>query len=59
MVKAGTFREDLYFRIRSMEIAIPPLRDRGQDAIHIAKCLVVRICEKMNPPPQVPVAGLR
>ena len=50
MVKVGTFREDLYFRIRSMEMALPPLRERGQDAINIAKCLVVRICERMDLP---------
>lgn len=31
MVKQGTFREDLYFRINVIPIAIPPLRDRGRD----------------------------
>ena len=36
-VKAGRFREDLYYRILGLPIAIPPLRERGQDAVLIAK----------------------
>ena len=31
MVKAGSFREDLFFRIRVVEIDLPPLRDRAED----------------------------
>lgn len=31
MVKEGAFREDLLFRIRAIEIKLPPLRDRSQD----------------------------
>ncbi len=33
MVKAGGFREDLFFRITCVTIAVPPLRDRGDDIL--------------------------
>jgi DNA-binding NtrC family response regulator len=36
-VKAGRFREDLFFRIVGLPIELPPLRDRGNDVIILAK----------------------
>ncbi len=36
MVKKGAFREDLYFRLSIMTIAIPPLRDREEDILLLA-----------------------
>ncbi len=36
-VKKGNFREDLYFRVIGLPIDLPPLRDRGNDILILAK----------------------
>ena len=36
-VEEGRFREDLYYRIRGVDITLPPLRDRGVDVMLIAR----------------------
>lgn len=36
-VQKGNFREDLYFRIMGLPIELPPLRDRGNDILLLAK----------------------
>jgi DNA-binding NtrC family response regulator len=44
MVKAGRFREDLYFRIAVFELEVPPLRERGDDVVLLAD----RFLERYN-----------
>jgi two-component system NtrC family response regulator len=55
MVAAGSFREDLLFRINTFEVAIPPLRERLDDI----PALVRHFVRKARPqtPPQAEVAG--
>jgi DNA-binding NtrC family response regulator len=45
-VDEGRFREDLYYRIRGVEIALPPLRERGNDIVLLASHFLVRERER-------------
>lgn len=44
----GDFREDLYFRISSVEIPVPALRERPEDIPTIAPILLARLAAPMN-----------
>ncbi|MCB2215740.1 MAG: sigma 54-interacting transcriptional regulator [Desulfobulbaceae bacterium] len=45
-IKAGDFREDLYYRLNVIEITIPPLRKRADDIITLAEFIISRHCNK-------------
>ena len=47
-VQGGRFREDLYYRLHVIPIILPPLRNRGQDIIQIAKQFLYDISKEEN-----------
>jgi two-component system NtrC family response regulator len=48
MVKEGTFREDLYYRICEMVVNIPPLRERVGDKILLARHFLEQMVKTLN-----------
>jgi len=46
MIEEGTFREDLFFRIKSMKISLPPLRGRPVDIKELTMYYILKICER-------------
>jgi DNA-binding NtrC family response regulator len=50
MVHEGLFREDLLYRINTIQIELPPLRDRGNDTIILAEFFLKKYAFKYNKP---------
>ncbi|MCA9185237.1 MAG: sigma 54-interacting transcriptional regulator [Pirellulaceae bacterium] len=46
MVDAGEFRDDLYYRLRVIEVSLPPLRERGDDILLLAEMFLVEFRQK-------------
>src|SRR5271156_6514875 len=45
-VRSGTFRLDLFYRLNVFPIHVPPLRDRPEDILLLAKCFIERYAAK-------------
>ena len=58
MVVDGTFREDLYYRLNVVTIALPPLRDRRDDIPLLVDHFLNRFCAQTGRPRLQPDAGL-
>ncbi len=51
MVHAGTFREDLYYRLNVIRLVTPPLRERHEDLAALSNTLLERISRRLQRPP--------
>jgi len=50
LCEEGKFRQDLYYRINVVELALPPLRERGDDVLQIAQFLLEDACQRHDKP---------
>ena len=48
MAREGTFREDLYYRLRELEIVLPPLRERREDVRPLAQRFLAEAAEELG-----------
>jgi DNA-binding NtrC family response regulator len=46
MVAEGTFRQDLLYRVNTVEVHIPPLRERGEDVLLLADFFLAKFAKK-------------
>jgi transcriptional regulator with GAF, ATPase, and Fis domain len=47
-IRVGHFREDLYYRLNVINLWLPPLRDRGDDVLIIAKALLSKYADELK-----------
>jgi transcriptional regulator with GAF, ATPase, and Fis domain len=47
-IRKGTFREDLYYRLNVVNILLPPLRERGDDVVVLARFLLQKYAQELG-----------
>jgi two-component system response regulator AtoC len=50
MMAAGDFREDLYYRLKVIEVTVPPLRERRAEILHLTDFFIDRYARRYNRP---------
>jgi len=62
LVREGLFREDLFYRLDVVPLRVPPLRERIEDAVVLARLFISRLAPEGTSPPELSsdaVAALR
>ena len=50
MMLSGEFREDLYYRLKVIEVTVPPLRERRNEIVHLTEFFIDRYARRYNRP---------
>ncbi|HEX5068782.1 MAG TPA: sigma-54 dependent transcriptional regulator [Vicinamibacterales bacterium] len=58
MMRAGTFREDLYYRIQVIEVRLPPLRERREEILAFVEFFLIKYAAAYRRPPVKPSDAL-
>ena len=49
-IRSGRFREDLYYRLNVVQVQLPPLRERGDDVLLLARSFLRRFADELKLP---------